>query len=759
MQGARIRSRRSSLTALLVMGAVIGCAGVACKREAVSEALRPAPVVGVKSVVAAKAKEPVSLGLRQLLVSRRFAEATRAIEILPAAERALPEVQLAAAFAALKTGAGEPALAVLDGLEGRLALLTPDIRELRARAQLLTREAMQGAEYLSQQGELGVWVVAGEALERLGQGALALEASSRGLAREATRKNAGADGRRLRLHALRARVHAKEASRSAEVEELNWLAAVTSSSPEVERLLEAAMAEGKLTLTATARKKRLLRLAEQGQVDALDRELSATAAKGLVRIGVAESLYLRGRARMLARRDQREGAKYFGQAAGLGYGDGTQLRFDAARMLVREGDAQGASRLYEQIERSDRKRAEEAQYYSARAQSILGDPKDADRLYTRQLARYPKGRFAADALHERTLNLLVMGKPREAKAGLRRLLEDSRFRDKRAMLLHLSAVAGEGIDDRDETMARYREVTTLYPLHAAGLFARTRLAAAGGDLPTRAAPPRKEQPTLDAMATPRATLLLTIGLDELAARALREEERALNYSARQSRRAQCAAWSAVGYSARGFAISHDLREEVQGAAVATLSNRWAFDCRFPTPYGALVQEAEQKAGLPSALVFAVMRQESGFDPEIVSPANARGLLQLLPETAERVQRELVHAQGAAISPGLDLTEPRVNLELGSAYLTKLLGLFDGNLVLAVASYNAGPRAVAMWATKANGMPIELFAARIPYTETRGYVERVLANLAMYRYLAEGDQGLPLVSLQLKEKLELSEDLY
>ena len=137
-----------------------------------------------------------------------------------------------------------------------------------------------------------------------------------------------------------------------------------------------------------------------------------------------------------------------------------------------------------------------------------------------------------------------------------------------------------------------------------------------------------------------------------------------------------------------------------------------------------------------ALIHAIIRQESEFDPKAVSPANARGLMQLIPPTARQMARKLRLRYSFA-----RLTEdPRYNIRLGSAYLDHLLTRFDGDLVLTVAAYNAGPNRVRRWIAS-NGDPrdrsvdpidwIEL----IPIGETRNYVQRVLENLAVYRALS------------------------
>jgi len=157
----------------------------------------------------------------------------------------------------------------------------------------------------------------------------------------------------------------------------------------------------------------------------------------------------------------------------------------------------------------------------------------------------------------------------------------------------------------------------------------------------------------------------------------------------------------------------------------------------------MVRSEERKNGLPLGLLHAVMRQESAFKPDALSPANAVGLLQLIPGTAERVSREI----GLEPSPHL-LRIPAENMKLGAHYLHKVLETFAGHVVLAAAAYNAGPKAVSRWLELAENLPLDVWVARIPFSETRGYVARVVENLARYSYLRDGEAGLPTLSLEL-----------
>jgi len=130
----------------------------------------------------------------------------------------------------------------------------------------------------------------------------------------------------------------------------------------------------------------------------------------------------------------------------------------------------------------------------------------------------------------------------------------------------------------------------------------------------------------------------------------------------------------------------------------------------PARYGRYDDHIRQAAALyqiPEDLIRAVIQVESDFDPRAVSPANAKGLMQLMPETAERM---LV----------TDIFDPRQNIFGGVRYLRVLANLFNGDIELTVAGYNAGEGAVM----RHGGIP--------PFPETQEYVKRVLANYRAYR---------------------------
>jgi soluble lytic murein transglycosylase len=186
----------------------------------------------------------------------------------------------------------------------------------------------------------------------------------------------------------------------------------------------------------------------------------------------------------------------------------------------------------------------------------------------------------------------------------------------------------------------------------------------------------------------------------------------------------------------------------------TPSNRWAWDCLYPHPYDALTGRLEDQQNIPSELLHAIMRQESAFDPTALSPVGAQGLMQLMPKTAAKTAQRM----GKPFDPDL-VVSPGLNITLGAHYLTLLLHMLQNNVPLAAGAYNAGPAAVGRWLTGAEDIPLDIWAALVPYRETRHYIWRVVGNWARYRYLARGEAGIPVLDLHLPSGVRIPDDAY
>lgn len=162
------------------------------------------------------------------------------------------------------------------------------------------------------------------------------------------------------------------------------------------------------------------------------------------------------------------------------------------------------------------------------------------------------------------------------------------------------------------------------------------------------------------------------------------------------------------------------------------------DLVFPTPYEEFVSSAANRYGVSSELIYSIMRQESAFDPGARSPADAFGLMQLLPEVAQRTAKQI----NFDFKTAEDLYEPHINIPLGSAFLRELWDKFNGQFILTVASYNASEEAIFGWLrTRFRGDTLE-FIEDIPYEETRSYVRLVMRNLVYYSLMSSGGKAIP-----------------
>ena len=146
------------------------------------------------------------------------------------------------------------------------------------------------------------------------------------------------------------------------------------------------------------------------------------------------------------------------------------------------------------------------------------------------------------------------------------------------------------------------------------------------------------------------------------------------------------------------------------------------------------------------MLFAITRQESGFEREAISRAGARGLMQLMPGTARYVADKM----RLPFSAERLTADGTYNVLLGRAYLETLIEDFDGSYPLAIAAYNAGPGRVRQWLRDygdPRGGKIDMvdWIENIPLSETRNYVQRVLENLQVYRGKAGGSSAFWLAS--------------
>ncbi|TVZ39468.1 soluble lytic murein transglycosylase [Alteromonadaceae bacterium 2753L.S.0a.02] len=168
----------------------------------------------------------------------------------------------------------------------------------------------------------------------------------------------------------------------------------------------------------------------------------------------------------------------------------------------------------------------------------------------------------------------------------------------------------------------------------------------------------------------------------------------------------------------------------KGIHAMITGNLWDhLSIRFPLAYEEQVQQVSSQTKVAPDFIFAVARQESAFAENATSSAGAMGLMQLMPQTAK-----LTAMRNGIKHTKKDLFDPEHNINLGGHYLNELLEQYNGNRILAAAAYNAGPHRVDRWIRKnPQDVPYDIWIETIPFKETRGYVQNVLAFSVIYGY--------------------------
>ncbi len=155
---------------------------------------------------------------------------------------------------------------------------------------------------------------------------------------------------------------------------------------------------------------------------------------------------------------------------------------------------------------------------------------------------------------------------------------------------------------------------------------------------------------------------------------------------------------------------------------------------YPQAFKKFVQKGASANQIPEEWIWGIMRAESLYKTDVISPVGAKGLMQLMPMTSRNLAR-LGNIKDFKVD---DLLDPSTNIALGSQYLARLGRQFHGNLSLVAAAYNAGPHRVAGWLVSFGHLETDEFIEHIPFVETRTYVKKVLLNNSAYRMIYAKD---------------------
>ena len=391
--------------------------------------------------------------------------------------------------------------------------------------------------------------------------------------------------------------------------------------------------------------------------------------------------------------------------------DNTELARDYFNRLLRSfpGSALAPEAMFE----IGRSYEDDANREAARAQ------------YQRVIARYPDSDAATDARFRAPFMLYMLKHYDEAAAEFASGAARAGAATQRDMFAYWEARALEANGEMVQARAIYQRValsidSNYYPALAEQKvhLSPTEFAAAlAADPIASGMPPAAEGARFHLV---RAIALRDLGLRELEAPELRAVE----------------VHAAGNAALRDFVLAEDLAAGAWYDAITTATRLTARGeinlaeaerLRYPRGYWEQVSQVAASNNLDPYLVLALIHQESLFNPKARSGSDARGLMQLLPTTADR------WAPQAGVSAPLDLYDPSLSLRIGMVYLRNLLAMFDGNQFKAVAAYNGGEHAVAGWAAKYPGDD-DQWVENIGFHETRDYVKKVIGGRREYRLI-------------------------
>jgi soluble lytic murein transglycosylase len=405
-----------------------------------------------------------------------------------------------------------------------------------------------------------------------------------------------------------------------------------------------------------------------------------------------------------------------------------------------------SDRLLAQLERElpRHRLADDARLYRAQAQREMGVEARFSELLDSMPTDYPEGDMTLDGVFLLALRQLEKGNWVGAISALERAVQiagplDAQRGEGSGRERYFAARAMLETGETERGLAEYEAIIrqlplSYYMLHAYSHLserdaARGQRALHGALERASAAPFRIEhRPEFDQPTFVRAIELLRQSEVDSARREL-ERSGVLGANAAPS-----VLWGVASLYARAGSARQS--HAVVRWQLDEWTERWpagpwkqAWELAFPRPHVDVVTLEAKRQGIEPELVYAIMREESAFDADAVSPANAYGLMQIISPTAQRFGKEA----GLPFDREA-LTTPRVSIALGSLVLSSYRSRFPQDPLLAIPGYNAGPGRPKRWARDWPSVDFDVWVELIPYRETRLYTKRVLASRAAYAFL-------------------------
>jgi len=416
-----------------------------------------------------------------------------------------------------------------------------------------------------------------------------------------------------------------------------------------------------------------------------------------------------------------------------------------ARAEWTEGHTKLAKNILQQAEKFLSGRMSLAEIYYIRAK-IYEEAKDYPRtLKTLEQASQdrPRSSLKEKILFSRAWLEKKLGHHDQAVQLFRELKSDTEdpFDHARYSFWLAKSLRQSKIDNKDSLADQeFKDLTEQDPLGYYGLLSYRELRQSFPALPNSRSNFGKRPDSLSGDEHQLILSLIFVRENELLEKVLNEKTNLLERSPAGTDESANAQWL---YYLKAYAQAGLFQQLFQQLGTLPAETRMALltsnsDLLFPQRYMDLIEPAAKKYGVEPEFVLSVIRQESAFNPQARSPADALGLMQVIPAVA-KIQEKIT---GIKIKQFEDLYDPSTNVEIGTSLVSHLQAKYRGQMVLMAASYNASERAIENWInTRLEDDPLQ-FIEDIPYEETRGYVKLVLRNYIFYQRLSHPGESLP-----------------
>jgi len=391
---------------------------------------------------------------------------------------------------------------------------------------------------------------------------------------------------------------------------------------------------------------------------------------------------------------------------------------------------------------------DEALYLVGRLQEDRGSWDEALKTYREILERFPQSAFAAEINWRIGWYHYLQKNFAEAAGYFSRIPETGidLIQDLKPRFWKARALSQSGSPEEGQLIMR--ELSEQYPLTYYGFLAALPLGAENSLTPAQVKKyPRAEVPAPDCSAPsgvgpgpaqipPEAAYFLQRASELIELGLYPEANRELHFLTSRLSNLSPATFLPVGLDLVRIGNLSWLLSLTEGYFLTELQGRprpqtrdiW--ELAYPRGYRQLSEFFSREYGLDPNLVLAVIREESRFAPQALSPAGAVGLMQIMPKTGQDIARNLGKPN---FSPAV-LNGPEISMEFGYYYLQKLFEQFQGNLAHAIGAYNAGPGKLKEWLSAKPRLDLFEFIEDIPYPETNGYIKKVLQSYIRYSYL-------------------------